>query len=269
MKNRGLKVFLFCVPFLFIFSACNISNDEKAEAVKILEIREDLLNKGDIDSLALLLTDNFPDRKKFVSQLKYRYQYFHHFSYDINSLNVIDSSNVLKKITFLIDHDLSYKTPDDVAEVFWLGRKEEVVMKKEDIGWKISSINEIKDTGRKIDAQTVHDIFFALDTRKTALNNGDVELFETIIDEKFPERELLVDNFKKNAEAFINVNYGLNGRRFQYISDKTDEARVIQYFDLVFTIKGLDESEKIEDQKEIISLSKKSDGTWKITDGLK
>jgi len=48
-----------------------------------------------------------------------------------------------------------------------------------------------------------------------------------------------------------------------------DEARVIQYFDLVFNIKGLDEAEKIEDQSELISLKKMPDNTWKITDGLK
>jgi len=267
--NKFLKVlpFLFFAPLFFV--SCTISNDEKAEAVKIVEIREDLLNKGDINSLGLLLTDDFHDRKDYLNQLKYQQQYFFRFSYDINSIDVIDSSRLFSKMIILIDHDLSYKGPDDVAEVFWLGRKEEIHLIKEKIGWKISLIKEVKNTGRKIDAQTVHDIFFALDTRKTALNNGDVELFETIIDEKYPQREVLIDNFKKNAAAFINVNYGLNGRKFQYISDRMDEARVIQYFDLVFNISGLDQSEKIEDQREIISLKKMSDGTWNITDGLK
>ena len=186
--NKFLKAVLFLFCASLFFASCTISNDEKAAAVKIVEIREDLLNKGDINSLGLLLTDDFHDRKDYLNQLKYQQQYFFRFSYDINSISVIDSSRLSEKMILLVDHDLSYKGPDDVAEIFWLGRKEEVHLIKEKIGWKISLIKEIKNTGRKIDAQIMHDIFFALDTRKTALNNGDFELFETIIDENYPKR---------------------------------------------------------------------------------
>lgn len=266
--SKFLKV-LFLIMTVSIFYGCTLSTDEKAEAAKILEIREDLLNKGDINALELLFTDDFPDRKNYLDQLQYQRQYFQNFLFDMNSISIVSASNISKKMKVVSDYDISYKSPEDIAEIFWLGRKEEIVLVKENIGWKIADIKEIKNTGRKIDPQTVHGIFFALDTRKTALNNGDHELFETVIGENYPDREELIDDFKKNANAFININYGLKSRKFQYVSEKMDEARVIQFFDLVFNIKGLDSVEKVEDQKELISLKKMPDNTWKITDGLK
>lgn len=269
MQNRCSVLFLFFFLTSILVSSCDLSQNQKAEVVKILEIREDLLNKGDIKSLEILMTTDFPDKKKYFDQLTYQHQYFFKLSYDMNTIEILSSSILGRRVHIMVGYDISYKSPDDVAETFWLDRKEDVIMVREKIGWKIADIREMKNTGRKIDPQTVHDIFFALDTRKTALNNGDHELFSTVIWEKYPDREKLVDNFKKNASAFINVNYGLKNRKFQYVSPSMDEARVIQYFDLVFNIKGLDEAEKIEDQSELISLKKMPDNTWKITDGLK
>jgi len=267
--KRISSLFFIVLISAITFISCDISTEEQAEAAKILSIREDLLNKGDIKSFSILLTDDYPDRANYLDQLIYQRQYFSRYSYDINSMEILSVSPFKSTVQMLVDYDISFKNPDDPAETFWLGRKEEAILKKEDIGWKIALIKEIKNTGRKIDPQTVHDIFFALDTRKTALNNGDIELFKTVIDEKYPKRDQLIEDFKKNSEAFINVNYGLSGRKFQYISEKLDEARVIQYFDLVFNIKGFDKSEKIEDQREIISLKRSGDNIWKITDGLK
>lgn len=269
MKRSSSVFFLILFAVSGFISSCGLSQDRKAEMVKILEIREDLLNKGDVRSLEVLMTEDFPDKKEYLDQMTYRYQYFLKFSYDMNTIDILSSSVLGNRAHLMLSYDLSFRNPDDVAETFWLDRKEDVIMVKEKIGWKIADIKEMKNTGRKIDPQTVHDIFFALDTRKTALNNGDNELFSTVIWEKYPDREKLVDNFKKNASAFINVNYGLKSRRFQYVSPSMDEARVIQYFDLVFNIKGLDSVEKIEDQSELISLKKMPDNTWKITDGLK
>ncbi|HPA57277.1 MAG TPA: hypothetical protein PLX56_00325 [bacterium] len=269
MQNRCSAIILFFSLIAGIFSSCNLSQDQKANIVKILEIRESLVNSGDVKSLEVLMTEDFPDKKEYLDQMTYRYQYFLKFSYDMNTIDILSSSVLGNRAHLMLSYDLSFRNPDDVAETFWLDRKEDVIMVKEKIGWKIADIKEMKNTGRKIDPQTVHDIFFALDTRKTALNNGDHELFSTIIWEKYPDREKLVDNFKKNASAFINVNYGLKNRKFQYVSPSMDEARVIQYFDLVFNIKGFDAAEKIEDQSELISLKKMPDNTWKITDGLK
>lgn len=255
---------------LFLFSAgCSLSESETSEVIKIIEIREAKLNAGDIKSVALLVADNYPDRKEYLEQLNLQQQYFSNYSYDINSTSIKKVSIFHKEIEMEIDYDLSYRSPQDAAPAFWLGRKEKVVLVKEKIGWKIAEIKDIADAGRKVDPQTVHDIFFALDTRKTALNNGDSELFKTVIDEKYPGREELIDNFKKNSEAFINVNYSLTGRKFQYVSPQKDEARVVQYFNLLFKIKGLDQTEKVEDQREIISLKQKEKGIWAIVDGLK
>jgi hypothetical protein len=269
MQNRCSVLFLFFFLTSILVSSCDLSPERKADIVKILEIREDLVNKGDVKSLEVLMTDDFPDKKKYIDQLTYQYQYFLRLAYDMNTIDILSASILGRRAHLLVSYDLVFRNPDDVAETFWLDRKEDVIMVREKIGWKIADIREMKNTGRKIDPQTVHDIFFALDTRKTALNNGDHELFSTVIWEKYPDREKLVDNFKKNASAFINVNYGLKNRKFQYVSPSIDEARVIQYFDLVFNIKGLDEAEKIEDQSELISLKKMPDNTWKITDGLK
>lgn len=269
MSNRLSIVCLVFFVFLFVFAGCSLSDDEKADVIKILEIREELLNKGDVKSLRVLLAENFPERTTYLNQIQYQQQYFSRFSYDLNTIDFLPSLNFFKKAVVKIDYDISYKDPNEVAEVFWLDRKEEVVLVKEKIGWKIAEIKEDKDSGRKIDSKTVHNIFSALETRQSALNNGDFELFETVIDISYPEREVLLENFKKNLLAFTNVNYGLKGREFQYISQNKDEARVVQFFDLVFNIKGLDQMEKVQDQREIISVKLNKNGLWQITDGLK
>ena len=238
------------------------------DVMKILDIRESKLNAGDINSVQLLIADSFPDRKNYITQLNLQQQYFTGYSYSMNSTRVLKSSFFPKKIDIEVDYDLSYSAPGDPAETYFIGRKEILSLVREKIGWKISDIKQAEDSGRKIDFQTVHDIFFALETRKSALNNGDVELFKTIIDSSYKGRDELIENFRKNAEAFINVNYGLKGREFQYISPEMDSVRVVQHYDLVFKVKGLDKTEKVEDQKEIISLKRSKSGVWTITEGL-
>nr|HQI05904.1 hypothetical protein [bacterium] len=193
MQNRCSAIILFFSLIAGIFSSCNLSQDQKANIVKILEIRESLVNSGDVKSLEVLMTEDFPDKKEYLDQMTYRYQYFLKFSYDMNTIDILSSSVLGNRAHLMLSYDLSFRNPDDVAETFWLDRKEDVIMVKEKIGWKIADIKEMKNTGRKIDPQTVHDIFFALDTRKTALNNGDNELFSTVIWEKYPDREKLVD----------------------------------------------------------------------------
>ncbi|HNW81520.1 MAG TPA: hypothetical protein PKG52_01395 [bacterium] len=270
MLNKYVPVFLAAFSvFMMFFSSCSLPESKMPDVMKILEIREAKLNAGDIKSVELLIADSFPDRKSYLQQLNLQQQYFLKYSYSMNSTKVISSSMIPGKIEMEVDYDLFYRAPEDVAETYIIGKKETIKLVKERIGWKIADIKEISGAGRKIDANIVHDIFFTLDTRKTALNNGDVELFSTIIDQSYKGRAELLDNFRKNAEAFINVNYGLNSRDFQYISPSMDEARVVQHFNLVFKVKGLDSTEKVEDQKEIISLKKSSNGSWTITDGLK
>lgn len=268
MQNK-CKLFLFFAVFSFVSFSCSLSETQTADVMKILEIRAAKLNAGDINSVDLLLADSFPDRKNYLSQLNLQQQYFLRYAYTMNSTKINDVADLGKSAMIEVDYDLQYRGPEDVAETFWIGRKETVLMVKDKIGWKIADIKFVEGSGRKIDPQTVHDIFFALDTRKTALNNGDVELFKSVIDNFYSSRNELVENFKKNATAFIDVNYNLTGREFQYISPALDEARVVQYYNLIFKVKGLDTAENIEDQREIISLKKSSSGTWTITDGLK
>ncbi|MGI6393425.1 MAG: hypothetical protein ACOX2F_01620 [bacterium] len=269
MRSRFATLFFVLSLLLIILPSCNLSENEKAEIAKILEIRENLLNKGDIKSLEAFVTADFPSKKEYFDQLTYQRQYFLGLSYNMNAIKVLSSSMAGKKAHLLVSYDISFKSPEDVAETVWLDRKENITMVKEKIGWKIGDIKEIKNTGRKIEPQVVHDVFFVLDTRKTALNNGDYELFDTIISENYPQREKLIDDFKQNAAAFIDINYGLKGRRLQYLSEQLDEVRVTQNFDLVFNIKGSDAFEKIEDQRELISLKKIGEEGWKIVDGLR
>lgn len=267
MLNRSL-LNLSAILILAFFASCSLPQSELPDVMKILDIREAKLNSGDINSVGLLISDDFPDRKDYITQLNLQQQYFTRYSYSMNTTKIIDSSFFPKKIELEVDYDLSYSAPEDPAETYFIGRKEIVKLVKEKIGWKISGIKFVEGSGRKIDARTVHDIFFALETRKSALNSGDVELFKTVIDDSYKGRDELIENFRKNAEAFINVNYGLKGREFQYISPEMDSARVVQHYDLVFKVKGLDKTEKVEDQKEIISLKLKEKGVWTITEGL-
>ena len=150
-----------------------------------------------------------------------------------------------------------------------MGRLEKVTLLKEKIGWKIDNIEEIKDSGRKIAPQLVHDIFHPLDTRKIALSNNDFQLFESVIHPDFASRNELLSDFKENAEVFSDINYALKSRKLLSVSTDEKNAEVIQYFDPAFKTKEGGISEKLENQQEVISLKKTDDGTWKIVGGLR
>ena len=259
---------MLSVTALF-FTGCSMPEEDKKDALKILEIREDLSNNGQTNKLALILTDNFPDKKEYLDQLKYRNFYFTEYEYSVNSINFASYNPMTKRATALIDFDLTFKVPEDPAATIIFGRIEKVGLVKEKIGWKIADIEEVKDSGRKIAPQLVHDIFYPLDTRKTAISNNDHELFESVIHQDFASRDELLSDFKKNAEVFSEINYALKGRKLLSVSVDEKNAEVMQYFDLAFKTKEGGISEKLENQKEIVSLKKSDDGTWKIVGGLR
>ncbi len=255
--------------FLFFFTACSMPDDEKAAVMKILEIRESLVNSGKTNKLAVILTDDFQNKKEYLDQEKYRNFYFTEYDRTMNSVDFISYNPLTKNAETLINFDLSFKNPQDVAATVLLGKYEKVMLKKEPVGWKISKIEEVKDSGKKVEPQLVHDIFYPLDTRKTAISNNDYELFETAIHPDFAERETLLSDFKKNAEVFSEINYNLKGRQLLSVSSDRNNAEVIQYFDLFFKTKEGNLSEKLENRKEVISLKKTAEGTWKIISGLR
>ena len=253
----------------FFFSGCTLPEDEKKDALKILEIREALTNNGQINKLALIFSDDFPDRKEYLDQLKYRHFYFTEYGYNINSIKFLSYNPLTKKAVTQINFDTNFKLPEDPASTVFLGKLEKVTLKKEKIGWKIDEIEEIKESGKKIASQLVHDIFFPLDTRKIAISNSDYALFESVIHPDFATREELLSDFKKNAEVFSEINYALKSRQLLSISEDKQHAEVVQHFDLVFKTKDGNVSQKLENQKEIISLKKNSKGIWQIVAGLK
>ena len=259
MMNKISCLFLTILVLLLIFTGCSLPEEEKKDALKILEIREDLSNKGQTNKLSVILTDTFPNRKEYLDQLKYRHFYFTEYDYSINSINFISYNPLMKKAVAQIDFDLLFKTPEDPAATLFLGRVEKVTLRKEKIGWKIDNIEEIKDSGRKIAPQLVHDIFYPLDTRKIALSNNDLQLFESVIHADFASREELLSDFKENAEVFSDINYALKGRKLLSVSTDEKTAEVIQYFDLAFKTKEGGISEKLENQQEVISLKKSDD----------
>lgn len=267
--NRLTAFFFAAFASALLLQGCSVPEDEKKDVIKILEIREELSNNGQTNKLALLLTDGFPDRKEYLDQLKYRNFYLTEYEYSINSINLASYNPLTKKVNALVDFDLTFKTPEDPAATLFLGRLEKVVLVKEKIGWKIDSIEEEKESGRKIGPQLVHDIFFPLDTRKIALSNNDYELFKSVIHPDFASKEELLSDFRQNSEVFSKINYALRGRRLVSVSNDGKNAEVIQYFDLAFKTKEGGISEKLENQKEVISLKKSDDGTWKIIGGLR
>ena len=271
MKTINKNGILFFLVFLssLVFYGCSLPEEEKKDALKILEIMEDLSNKGQTNKLAVIFTDSFPNRKEYLDQLKYRHFYFTEYDYSINSINFTSYNPLTKKAMALVDFDLSFKTPEDPAATLLLGRLEKITLVKEKIGWKIDNIEEIKDSGRKIAPQIVHDIFYPLDTRKIALSNKDFQLFESVIHADFASREELLSDFRQNTEVFSEINYALKGRKLLSVSADEKNAEVIQYFDLAFKTKEGGISEKLENQQEIISLKKADDGSWKIVGGLK
>ncbi|MBO4711434.1 hypothetical protein J5681_05895 [bacterium] len=269
IMNKISILFWSALIFALLFTGCSLPEDEKKDVIKILEIREELSNSGQTNKLAIILTDNFPNRKEYLDQLKYRHFYFTEYNYEINTINLTSYNPLTKKAVAIIDFDILFKTPEDPAATIFLDRTEKVTLVKEKIGWKIDNIEEIKDSGRKIAPQLVHDIFHPLDTRRVALSNNDYELFESVIHNDFASRKELLSDFKQNAEVFSEINYGLKGRKLISVSSDENNAEVIQYFDLAFKTKEGGVSEKIENQKEVISLKKADDGTWKIVGGLR
>lgn len=269
MMNKISVLFLTILAAALLFTGCSLPEEEKKDVLKILEIREDLSNKGQTNKLAVIMTDTFPNKKEYLDQLKYRHFYFTEYDYAINSINFTTYNPIAKKAAALIDFDLTFKTHEDPAATLLLGRIEKVTLLKEKIGWKIDNIEEIKDSGRKIAPQLVHDIFHPLDTRKIALSNNDFQLFESVIHPDFASRNELLSDFKENAEVFSDINYALKGRKLLSVSTDEKNAEVIQYFDLAFKTKEGGISEKLENQQEVISLKKTDDGTWKIVGGLR
>ena len=266
-KIRMLILIVFAAAMTF--TGCSLPEEEKKDVLKILEIREELSNKGLINKLAVILTDSFPDRKEYLDQLKYRHFYFTEYEYEIDSINFTSYNPLTKKVTALVNFDLTFKLPEDPAATIFLDRAEKVVLLKEKIGWKIDSIEEIKDSGRKIPSKLVHDIFHPLDARKIALSNNDFPLFESLIHPDFASKAELLSDFKKNAEVFSDINYEIKGRKLLSVSADEKNAEVLQYFDLFFKTKEGNLSEKLENQKEVISLKKSESGSWKIIGGLK
>ncbi|MBO7128130.1 hypothetical protein J6W78_11395 [bacterium] len=269
MMNKISYLFLTILFTSLLFTACSLPDEEKKDVLKILEIREDLSNKGQTNKLAVIFTDSFPNRNEYLDQLKYRHFYFTEYDYSINSINFTSYNPLTKKASALIDFDLLFKTPEDPAPAMLLGRLEKVTLLKEKIGWKIDNIEEMKDSGRKIAPQLVHDIFYPLDTRKTALSNNDFQLFESVIHADFASRDELLSDFKENAEVFSEINYAIKERKLLSVSTDEKNAEVMQSFDLAFKTKEGGISEKLENQKEVISLKKSDDGNWKIIGGLR
>lgn len=264
VKVRVLWIVLFAS---ILFSACTISQEDRESIQKVIEIRDSLLNKGDIKSLGAFLTTDFPKKKEYLKQLNMQHFYLTDYAYRIRMIKPGEAESFGKKSVYRIEYNLTFKMPEDKAPVVFMNRAEKIAFVKEKIGWQISNIEEITDSGTKIDSQTVYDVFFALDTRKAALLAKDVELFETIISKKYKGRDKLIDDFKKNHEAFSRITYKLNARDFENISKDQKIAKVVQFYDLGFRIEGLKELNEMKDQKEIITLEKEEDG-WKITGGL-
>ena len=63
MMNKISVLFLMILAAALLFTGCSLPEDEKKDVLKILEIREDLSNKGQTNKLAVIFTDNFPNKK--------------------------------------------------------------------------------------------------------------------------------------------------------------------------------------------------------------
>ena len=264
MKNRIKLLTPVLFMLLSLFCSCSISDDEREEVSKILKIREGLLNQGKINSLEFLLTDDFENRKKYVEQLQYQHIYFTEYEYKMDSVDFVSYSAFPKSAEVRIKYNLLFRIPDSVGANVWISRVEKLKLKREKIGWKIASIADEKESGQKVDAQTTHDIFKTLDARVMAYGNGDYELFRTLFSNDFKKREKYLQEFKENSEAFGSMIFKINGRRLIYFSEENKEARVVQSYDMILKMKESEKAQKIEKQKEIITLKKSPDGEWLI-----
>jgi hypothetical protein len=270
MKIKQALFFLIAVLSVFLFQSCSIPEEERAKIINVIELREHVMNEGDISSYRALLSDSFEDLGGHMEQMKLRNQYLGGFHYLFKTTQVARVSSFGKKADIDIEFDLTYKRPDDPAPHVWLDRLETVSFIKEGIGWRISGVKDIKNSGIMISPEIVQGIYHTLDTRISALNNSDAELFDTIVSPDYPGREEILSNFTANKAVFSDINYELAGRRFLFISPNMDEARLEQIYSLSFKITGTEDFERFKGQKEIISLRKlPGQDIWIITDGLK
>lgn len=265
MKNRIKLLIPAFFILLSLICGCSIPDAEREEVTKILKIREGLLNQGKINSLDLLLTDDFENRKKYVEQLQYQQIYFTEYEYKMDNVDFVSYSAFPKSAEVKIKYNISFRNPGSVGATVWLARVEKMKLKREKIGWKIASIADEKESGQKVDAQTTHDIFKTLDARVMAYGNGDTELFKTLFSDDFKKREKYIQEFRENVEAFGSMIFKINGRRLIYFSEENNEARVIQSYDMILNLKEGGEAQKIEKQKELVTLKKSPAGEWLIT----
>jgi len=272
MRN-SVAAFLFLFLFLFsflCFSGCSLPENERAKIITVIELRENALNSGDVQSYRAMLSDSFKDLGKHMEQVKLRNQYLSGFVYTFTSTQVSEVSNFGKKVIISVEFDLTYKRPDDPGPYVWLNSLEFITFVKDEIGWRISNIEDRENSGMIIKPIVTQAVFHALDTRIAALNNGDSDLFETIVATDYPQRKEIISNFAANSEVFSDINYEVHNRKFLFIAPTMDEARLEQIYSLSFKIKGTEDFERFKNQKEIISLKRDwSNGNWVITDGLK
>lgn len=261
---------LFFVFLAFFFVSCSISPEDREAIVTVIELRENAINSGDVVSYRALLSDSFDDIDKHMEQVKLRNQFLHNLTYLFTTTQVSKVSGFGKQADIDVEFYLTYKRPDDVAPYVWIDREETISFKKDDIGWRITGVKDVKDSGTMIKPETVQAVFHTLDTRISALNNGDVELFDTIVYKNYPGRKEVTGNFAANKEVFSDINYELQGRRFLFMSENMENTRLEQTYSLSFKIKDTEEFQRFKNQKEVISLKRDPQkNIWVITDGLK
>jgi ribosomal protein S13 len=146
------------------------------------------------------------------------------------------------------------------------GNKKEMVFIKGKQSWKILSMTTIKGSGNTVDKQLLHALYQALDTRISALNNKDMELFATVLSQKLPNKNAIIEDLKKSITAFKDIVYILVERHPVEISDT--KATVVQNYEMRLTLPD-GTQQKLPAMAEKLTLEPNSSGVWQIVGGLK
>ena len=120
-RNSVLSIMLcFFISFsCILFSACTVSQEDRESIQKVIEIRDSLLNKGDIKSLGAFLSSDFPQKTEYLKQLNMQHFYLTDYAYRIRMIKPGEAESFGKKSVYRIEYNLTFKMPDDKAPLFF------------------------------------------------------------------------------------------------------------------------------------------------------
>lgn len=262
-----IRLYPFIFILTFIITGCSFpSADDKENIIALTDIYANAFENSDKKALTYALAEDFPDKRKIIKQLEYQNLYIKDILFAKTTFTITDTSFLSKTITGKMTYDISYTKKEELLPSLTRGREMTMVFQKGRHGWKILSITKNKKSGTAVDKKLLHPLYHALDTRISALNNKDMDLFSTILSPKLPKRKAIIDDLKKSIDTFKDIVYILRSRKLIELNEQ--KATVTQKYEMLLTLPD-GTQQKLPTMVEKLTLEPdKTSGEWRIIDGL-